>query len=241
MFTIIVIIYLIVIFILTLPLLLICLCVGKCNNTLSKKISIICARTWAKGCLFFGGIMVKVIGKENIPMEPVLFVGNHRSLYDIPVFYAKSPRDAGFVAKIEMLKIPIMREWMKNLGCLFLDRKDVRAGLKTILEGIEYIKNGGSLLIYPEGTRSHSNVMREFKEGSLKLAEKSGCPIVPVAFIGTDNRFENNKLGVKPGKCTLAFGKPIYIKELDLEDKKFLGKYVRNEIQKLIDENKHTP
>lgn len=238
MFTVIIAIYLFTVFILTLPILLICYIISKKNFNKSRTFVVNIAKIWAKGCLFFGGVRVNVIGKENIPNDAVLFVGNHRSLYDIPVFYAKTPKEVGFVAKLEMKKIPIMRIWMEILGCLFLDRKDVRAGLKTILQGIEYIKNGGSLFICPEGTRSHSDVMGEFKEGSLKLAEKSGCPIIPVAFIGTDNRFEKNKFGVKPGKCSIAFGKPIYIKELDLNDRKFLGQYVRKQIQKLIDDNK---
>lgn len=238
MFTVIITVYLFTVFILTLPVLFICYIIRKKDFNKSRTFAVNVARIWAKGCLLLGGVRVNVIGKENIPKDAVLFVGNHRSLYDIPVFYAKTPKEVGFVAKLEMKKIPIMRLWMENVGCLFLDRKDIRAGLKTILQGIEYIKNGGSLFICPEGTRSHNDVMGEFKEGSLKLAEKSGCPIIPVAFIGTDNRFEKNKLGVKPGKCSLAFGEPIYVKELDSNDKKFLGQYVRKQIQKLIDDNK---
>lgn len=238
MFTVIICIYMFILFIITLPVLLVCYIIRKKNVDKSRALAINCVRLWAKGCLFFGGVKVNVIGKEDIPNCAVLFVGNHRSLYDIPVFYSKTPKEVGFIAKIEMKKIPIMRHWMTSIGCLFLDRNDIRAGLKTILEGIEYIKNGGSLFICPEGTRSHNKLMGDFKEGSLKLAEKSGCPIVPVAFINTDDRFENNKMGVKPGKCTLVFGKPIYIKDLELRDKKFLGQYVKQSIQNLIDENK---
>lgn len=178
------------------------------------------------------------MGTENIPDGSVLFVSNHRSLYDIPVFYSNVPKEVGFVAKAEMKKIPIMSSWMSNIGCLFLDRNNVRAGLKTILKGIDYMKEGGSLIICPEGTRSHKDQLGEFKEGSFKLAEKSGSPIVPVAFIGTDDLFENCKFGNKPGKCTLVFGEPIEIDKLEPHDRKFLGHYVHDKVQNLIDENK---
>lgn len=235
MFTVIVAIYLLMIFIITLPVLLICELVKKNNKALCSKMARGAARIWAKGALLFGGVRVEVIGKQNVPNVPVLFVGNHRGFYDIPVFYAKAPKHAGFVAKSEMIKIPVMSRWMKNIDCLFLDRDNVREGLKTILEGIEYIKNGGSLFIFPEGTRHQAKEPAEFKEGSLKLAQKSGCPVIPVAFIGTDDRFENRKLGVTPGKCKMVFGEPIYLDRLEPEYKKFAGQYVRSEIQKLVE------
>lgn len=232
-----IIIYFIIIFTVTLPVLPICHFLKKKNPAKSQSLAALFAKIWAKGCLLFGLARVIVIGKNNIPDEPVLFVGNHRSFYDIPVFYSYVGREVGFVAKLEMKKIPIMSLWMENIGCLFLDRENVRAGLKTILKGIDYIKNGGSLIICPEGTRGHDGKLGEFKEGSFKLAEKSGCPIVPVAFIGTDDLFENSKFGNRPGICKLVFGEPIYIKELEPQDKKFLGNYVKNKVQKLIDEN----
>jgi len=237
MFTIFMAIYFVIIFTITSPILVICYFLKKKSPLKCQALATKGAKLWAKGCLIVGGVRVKTVGLSNIPDEAVLFVANHKSLYDIPVFYANVPKEVGFVAKSEMKRIPFMRLWMSNIGCLFLDRTNIRSGLKTILQGIDYIKNGGSLIICPEGTRSHNKQLGEFKEGSFKLAEKSGCPIVPTAFIGTDDLFENCKFGNKPGKCTLAFGEPIYIDKLDDKNKKFLGKYVHNEVQKLINEN----
>ena len=92
-------------------------------------------------------ITVKVI--ENIPKDrAVLYVGNHRSYFDILTGYVTVPTLVGFVAKKEMEKIPLLREWMRNVNCLFLDRKDIKSGLTTILEGIEKVKGGTSVWIF---------------------------------------------------------------------------------------------
>ena len=131
-------------------------------------------------------VTVTVEGIENIPRDTaVLYVGNHRSYFDILVGYTSVPGLMGFVAEKEMLRYPLLRDWMVNVNCLFLDRNDLRAALKTILEGIEKVKSGVSVWIFPEGTRNRNDDITEllpFKEGSLKIAEKSGCPVVPVAM-----------------------------------------------------------
>ena len=105
--------------------------------------------------LKLAGVTVTVKGAENIPEDKaVLYVGNHRSYFDILVGYTTVPTLLGFVAKKEMEKIPLLRTWMVNANCLFLDRKNIKEGLKTILQGIEKVKNGVSIWIFPEGTRN---------------------------------------------------------------------------------------
>ena len=165
------------------------------------------------------GVKVTVKGAENIPTDKaVLYVGNHRSYFDILVGYTTTPGLVGFIAKKEMRKFPILNRWMDNVNCLFLDRKDIKAGLKTILEGIEYVKNGISMWIFPEGTRARGKDeldMLPFKEGSLKIAEKSGCPVIPVAMVRTADIFEKQAPVIKKTNVTVYYGKPIYLKELD--------------------------
>ena len=127
------------------------------------------------------GARIQVIGEENVPKDrAVLYVGNHKSYFDILLTYSRVPRLTGYVAKKEMESFPILSIWMKRLHCLFLDRKDIKQGLKTILTGIDLIKNGISVCIFPEGTRNKSNDrLLPFKEGSLKMAEKtSPSPIL---------------------------------------------------------------
>ena len=190
--------------------------------------------------LKISGVKVTVIGEENIPKDTaVLYVGNHRSYYDILVGYATTSGLLGFVAKKEMDKFLILRSWMRMVNCLFLDRKDIKAGLKTILEGIEKVKSGISIWIFPEGTRAKGKDetdMLPFKEGSLKIAEKSGCPVIPVAMVRTADIFEKHLPCVKPTEITVYYGKPIYIKELEPEQKKRAGAYTRDVICSMIRE-----
>ena len=158
-------------------------------------------------------------------------MGNHRSYFDILTGYTTVPTLLGFVAKKEMEKIPILRTWMVNVNCLFLDRRNIKEGLKTILLGIEKVKNGVSIWIFPEGTRNTNDDITEllpFKEGSLKIAEKSGCPVIPVAMTGTAEVLEKHFPFITPSHITVYYGKPIHIKELDPEDRKHPGAYTRN-------------
>ena len=182
------------------------------------------------------GARIQVIGEENVPKDrAVLYVGNHKSYFDILLTYSRVPRLTGYVAKKEMESFPILSIWMKRLHCLFLDRKDIKQGLKTILTGIDLIKNGISVCIFPEGTRNKSNVrLLPFKEGSLKMAEKTGCPIIPFAITNSSKLFEDHMPFVRPCDIIIEYGKPIYPAELPKEEKKFLGAYCRKQIEDML-------
>lgn len=182
------------------------------------------------------GARIQVIGEENVPKDrAVLYVGNHKSYFDILLTYSRVPRLTGYVAKKEMENFPILSIWMKRLHCLFLDRKDIKQGLKTILTGIDLIKNGISVCIFPEGTRNKSNDrLLPFKEGSLKMAEKTGCPIIPFAITNSSKLFEDHMPFVRPCDIIIEYGKPIYPAELPKEEKKFLGAYCRKQIEDML-------
>lgn len=183
------------------------------------------------------GTTVTVKGRDRIPEGAVLYVGNHRSYFDILVGYTSVPGLTGFVAKKEMLRYPILSNWMRNVNCLFLDRTDLKAGLKMILEGIGKVKDGVSIWIFPEGTRSRGKDILEmlpFKEGSLKIAEKSGCPVVPVAITGTGEIFEQHIPFMRPSHVTIEFGEPFYVKELPTEQRKHVGAYTQNRIIEML-------
>lgn len=187
--------------------------------------------------LKISGVKVTVKGRENIPDGAVLYVGNHRSYFDILVGYTTVPGLTGFVAKAEMEKIPCLSDWMRLVNCLFLNRKDIKEGLKTIMSGIGKVKDGVSIWIFPEGTRNpHEDLtdLLPFKEGSLKIAEKSGCPVVPVAITGTAEVFENHLPRICPAKVTIEYGEPIYIKQLPAEQRKHCGAYTRDVIIEML-------
>ena len=189
--------------------------------------------------LKIAGVSVTVIGEENIPDEPVLYIGNHRSYFDILLTYSRCRRLTGYVAKKEMLRYPLLRDWMKNLYCLVLDRSTPKEGLKTILTAIEYIRSGISICIFPEGTRNTGEElsMLPFKDGALKIAEKTGCPIIPMSMNNTQAIFEKHLPFVRKAHVVLEYGTPIYPDKLDKETKRHLGAYCQNIIQETIIKN----
>ncbi|WP_298838693.1 lysophospholipid acyltransferase family protein [Clostridium sp.] len=208
-------------------------------NRIKRKISIKeaevylfkVATNWAKFVLRSADLNLKVIGKENIPKEACLFVGNHQSNFDIPAILANMNNITGAVAKKSMIKIPIMSYWMKQIHCVFMDRENPREALKAIAQGVEYLKNGYSMLIFPEGTRSRSNTMGEFKKGSMRLAIKAGVPIVPITLYDTYTAWEGNNEKIKGASAKIIFGKPIYLDGMSKEEKANISDVVQNIIQ----------
>jgi len=155
---------------------------------------------WGRQLMERYRIKLNVSGLENLPEGPVLFVSNHQGYADIPVFCAvlAGKKQAGFVAKRSLGRIPIYGGWIQDIRSVFIDRDDARSSLKTMEEGIDLLKKGFSLVIFPEGTRSRGPKLGEFKKGSLRLATKSGVPVVPVTLNGTYRIFEDHGY-VKPG------------------------------------------
>lgn len=213
--------------------------IGKVNKQKADLQSLRIVQWAFRVILRIAGVKVTVIGEENIPDEPVLFIGNHRSYFDILITYSRCKRLTGYVAKKEMLKIPLLRTWMKRLYCLFLDRDNMKEGLKTILQAIEYVKSGVSICIFPEGTRNtgEENSLLPFHAGSFKIAEKSGCAIVPMSINNACNIFESHVPFIKKTHVILEYGKPIYPKEMDREQKKHMAEYCQNIIQETINKN----
>ena len=222
--------------ILTLPLALVLYLMSKVNPDLQIRI---CRKIihWAFSfILWICGARMEVDGQENIPEGAVLFVGNHQSYLDILTTYVNIKGGTGYVAKIETDKVPIFNLWMRGINCLFLDRKNIREGMKTIKKGTEELKKGYSMFIFPEGTRNQGKEMLEFKAGSTKMAEKANVPILPVAISGTADIFENNPhFSVKPGTVRISFGKPIIIDELSKEERRFLSAHTQNIIKEMLE------
>lgn len=225
--------------ILGIPVLLIEWVIGKFNREAKDYSCLRLVQGAFKFIMWETGVKLTVIGEENVPKDrAALFVGNHKSYFDIVMTYARMPRLTGYIAKKEMEKVPLLNRWMKALYCLFLDRSDIKQGLQIIMTGIEYVNKGISIFIFPEGTRIRGEEMEPFKEGSLKIAQRTGCPVVPVAITNAAEIFENHTPKIRPCHVILQYGEPIDPTTLSKEDKKFLGAYTQRKIQAMLDEHK---
>ena len=233
--------FLIVFFIFSIPLYLIEWLIGKMNPHARDISSLRIVQGAFKIILFLSGCKLTVIGEEHVPKdEAVLYIGNHRSFFDVVITYARCPGLTGYLAKKEIEKVPFLSTWMRYLYCLFLDRKDIKQGLKTILTAIDHVKQGISIFIFPEGTRSTGADQAEllpFREGSFKVATKTDCLIVPVAITNTSQILEDHFPFIKSTQVTLEYGKPFRPSELSKEDRKVIGSYTRDIIQKMVQKN----
>lgn len=203
--------------------------VGRRNPVAKEVASDNISRFMFRLILLICGTKTTAIGLENIPTDkPALFVGNHRGFFDVIISYTYIKGRAAYVAKKEMNSVPILRRWMTNIHCVLLDRENTRAALKSILEGIDFIKKGTSLVIFPEGTRNKGEGVMEFHAGSFKLAEKSGCVIIPVTQNNTSAIFEDQKPFLRKAHTVIEFGTPIDMSSMSRDEKKEIAEYVHN-------------
>lgn len=226
--------------ILSIPIMIVEWIIGKFNRELKDRSSLAIVN-WAFRCVrFLAGTKVEYIGEENIPTDtPVLYIGNHRSFFDIVLTYVRVPRPTGYISKKEIEKVPLLNVWMRNLNCLFLDRENIKEGMQTILAAIDMMKNGKSVCIFPEGSRNkEEGTLLPFHEGSFKIAVKSGCPIIPMTINNSAAIFENQFPFIKKAHVIIEYGKPVYPKELPKENQKRLGEYVSNIILETYNKNK---
>lgn len=198
------------------------------EDFVTKKVS-----GWAMGRMKDSGSKVNVYGIENLPKDKnILFVANHQSNFDILLLLAYLPVPKGFVAKEELEKLPFISQWMKRIHCLFMNRKDIKQSAQIIIEGIKQLKSGINMVIFPEGTRSKTGRLGEFKSGSFKLATKSKCPIVPLTIDGTRNIMEANNYRIKPVTVNLYIHPAIDVTSLSKDETAQLPEKVRETIEK---------
>ena len=148
--------------------------------------------TWGAHIVKVFDIKITVTGKENLPEKgPVLFVANHQSFADIPIACAVLDKfQFGFVAKSTLERNPLYGRWIRNTRNVYIDRESPRTSLRAIEDGIELLKQGFSIMIFPEGARSKNSNIDEFKRGSLRLATKPEVPVIPIAIHNAYRVFE---------------------------------------------------
>ncbi len=223
--------------VISIPLLLIELIVRRMNEKAAAAFAIRVVRIVFNITMSLSGCKKEIRGLENIPRDtPVMFAANHRGFYDILLAYstiASVHVQTAFVAKIEIKKFPLIAQWMYFLNCLFMDRGDMKQNMGVILSAISLIKDGYSIYIAPEGTRNAKDTLLPFKEGSMKIATKTGAPIVPVCLKGTERILEDHLPWIHGGSISIEYGKPIYPDQLDKEEKKRLGAKLQEIIQEM--------
>lgn len=189
----------------------------------------IVARIWAKSILLASGIKVTVKGPSNIDATgSYIYMSNHSSNFDIPVLLAHLPVQFRWLAKAELFKIPLFGHAMKKAGYISIDRSDFKSAVQSLKKAAMNIRDGVSVLIFPEGTRSKDCNIQQFKKGGFVLAVDSGVPIIPVIIHGTWPIMPKNRILVKPGNVILEIAKPIKTSDHTRKTKEDLMEKVRN-------------
>ncbi len=194
-------------------------------------------KNWAWSMLNVAGVKVEVSGLENIPTVPAVFISNHQGNFDIPILLACMGKPKGFVAKIEILKMPFIRTWMRHINCIFIDRKDARQSLTALSNSSEILEGGHSIIIFPEGTRSKSEALGEFKSGAFKMAFKTGAPLVPVSIDGSYKIMEQHGIWIRPGVVRLRILPPIETLGMPKDKARAIGEEIKDMILKSREEN----
>lgn len=164
---------------------------------------------WARRLLAAAGARVTVEGLENLPEGTAVFVSNHQSYFDIPLALGYLGDPKGLVSKKEIDRIPFIRQWMRELGCVFLDRENLRASVSALGDASDRVAAGYSMVVFPEGTRTETGEVGEFKAGAFKIAQKNKVPVVPFVLEGSSRLMGKHSLWIHPASVTVKILEPI--------------------------------
>lgn len=167
-----------------------------------------------KSAFFIGRISLNIKGQEHIPKEGnFILVANHQSFVDIPLFLCAIPRKFSFLAKKELLNVPILGWDLKAQGHIPVNRENPKTSVRELqrLEG--ELKNGRSLLFFPEGTRTLTGEIGAFKKGAFLLAVRTGVQIIPCRIEGSFDVWKKNSIYMHPGKINLTIFPPIPVEK----------------------------
>lgn len=187
-------------------------------------------RDWGRTLLRANGLKVQVTGLERIPEGPCVFIANHVSWIDIWVLVACLPGRARFLAKRELLRVPVFGWAMRRAGHIPIDRQNHRAALEAYAEAVRLIREGTRPIVFAEGTRSRNGRLLPFKKGPFVLAIQAGVPVVPVLLEGTYQVLPKGSITPRPGPITVRIGEPISTEGLTYEDRESLARQGREAI-----------
>lgn len=201
----------------------------------SLKLSAIIASKWARDTLKFITKDIKVINRDLIPKDShYIVVANHLSVLDITLLLGFLSKDIIFIAKKELKKVFPIGIWVWLIGGVFINRESLRGAIESFKKASEeYKKYSKPLIIFPEGTRSETGKVGEFKKGSFKLAYMNKAKILPVTIYGTDKLMKKGTLKFnKNVSVGMVIHEPIDISGLDRNELKLIPKKVEDIVKK---------
>jgi 1-acyl-sn-glycerol-3-phosphate acyltransferase len=191
-------------------------------------------RSWSSKVLKVAGVSVSTRGMDSVPRDqPVVFVSNHQSFFDILALSSKLPGTMRFVAKKELAKVPIFGKAMRSAGHIFIDRQNRAKAFDAYEEAAQAVRDGMCAVVFAEGTRSRTGNLLPFKKGPFVFAIASQVPLVPIYCAGTFDILPKGSIWVRPKPVTLMFGEPISTEGLAYEDREKLMAQTRTVIERL--------
>jgi len=195
------------------------------------------AALWAKSILFVSRIDVTVNGLSNLDSsQSFIYMSNHQSNFDIPVLLACLPAQFRWLAKAELFRIPIFGSGMRAAGYISIDRFNRQSAFESISVAAKKIKEGASVMIFPEGTRSIDGNIRPFKKGGFVLAVDSGVPIIPIILHGTRSIMPKGRMRIRTGHVYMDIQPPIETSGYTRESKDDLIEQIRAVICEKFDQ-----
>ena len=203
-----------------------------------SKIIYYSAKAWTNSILFSAGAKLKIEGLEKIDKsKSYIFIGNHQSHFDVLSVFSAIPLTVRFMAKKELFKIPIFGWALYTSGTIRIDRSNRSRAIESMNNALDRIRNGVSVVVFPEGTRSEDGKIRSFKKGGFVLAIKGGIPIIPISVSGSRFILQKHSSRIYPGEIKIVIGDPINSKDYSYQEREKLSEHVRNIIIQNYDEH----
>ncbi|MBI2896685.1 MAG: 1-acyl-sn-glycerol-3-phosphate acyltransferase [Deltaproteobacteria bacterium] len=198
----------------------------------SGRLYLVYARIWSRMILW--GCGIRLVADRGGPIDwnkPHVFMSSHESIFDIMALFAAIPCDVRMLAKAELKRMPILGWSMWMAGFVFIERRSTASARRSLEDGAAAVRNGKSIVVFPEGTRSTDGQLLEFKKGGFLLAIRAGVPVVPIAIRGSREILPKHTLLPHAGTIEVRFGEPIPTADLGLDHKVELAARTREVIR----------
>jgi 1-acyl-sn-glycerol-3-phosphate acyltransferase len=199
-------------------------------------------RVWGPGILRIGGARLEVRGREALqPSGPCFFAANHQSWIDVPALFAALPRPVLFLAKRELARIPFLGSYIGRMGMVFVDRSERRETARTVGHAAARLRQGWSILSFPEGTRTIDGGVQPFKTATFAAALDAGVPVVPVALEGAGRVLPRGPLRIRPGLIRVWIGEPIATAGLSRDQRGELAERAQRAVEAMLARMRSAP